>query len=75
MLIRARIYLGDGVYGGFDGAHVVLMTKDERGKAKDCIFLEPEVLEALRLYVERLQRVLPGCSSMDDLPERMEGSR
>lgn len=51
----SKSYLGDGVYIDFDGYALVLTT--ENGiDVTNRIVLEPEVYEALMLYVERLKR-------------------
>ena len=54
MTVTARkTYLGDAVYAVFDQyGDLVLTTEDGRG-ATNTIVLEPEVLAALWLYVER----------------------
>jgi hypothetical protein len=44
-----RRYLGDGVYGGFDGEAIVLSV--ENGVAAREIVLEPEVWAALAAWV------------------------
>lgn len=46
-------YLGDGVYASFDGYHVWLDTRMQETVHK--IALEPDVLEALTRYVERMK--------------------
>ena len=51
-----KVYLGDSVYAAFDGYHIVLTT--ENGLPDDpskTIALEPQVLQALNLYAERLK--------------------
>ena len=48
-----KSYLGDSVYADWDGCSVVLTTENGYG-ASNTIVLEPQVLEALRLYVKRL---------------------
>ena len=45
-------YLGDGVYASFDGYQIWLRTPRENGD--HTIALEPEVLRALKEYVNRL---------------------
>ena len=50
-----RRYLGDGVYAGFDGFHIVLWLDDTGAQGPDAIALEPPVLSALWEY----QKVLP----------------
>ena len=45
------VYLGDGVYASFDGYQVWLAVNDHNNKV---IALEPQVFEALKLYVEKL---------------------
>ena len=46
-------YLGDGVYASFDGYQIWLRTTREDG-IDHMIALEPEVLRALKEYVNRL---------------------
>jgi hypothetical protein len=48
-------YLGDGVYGFFDGYGIRLRTGDHRdGEFDQEIFLEPEVLYSLNKFYERV---------------------
>ena len=54
MELQFRVYLGDSVYVGFDGYHVVLTT--ENGiEATNKIFLDPSVLRNLDEYREALK--------------------
>lgn len=46
-------YLGDSVYAEFDGYGIVLTTENGEGPSNR-IVLEPQVLESLNRYVERL---------------------
>lgn len=46
-------YLGDGVYVGFDGYHVVLWTERDRGR--ETIFLDAHVLQSFQSYLARLK--------------------
>jgi len=48
-------YLGDSVYAKFDGYHIVLTTENGFGPS-NTICLEPEVLEALNAYNERVNK-------------------
>ena len=43
-------YLGDSVYAEFDGYHVILTTENGAGPS-NTIAIEPQVFEALRLYI------------------------
>jgi hypothetical protein len=51
--LRNERYLGDGVYAGFDGYHVVLYTSDgvQHGKP---IYLDHEVRRHLVRYFKQL---------------------
>lgn len=51
--MKDEIYLGDGVYAGQDGYHIWLWTSDGVRQSEP-IALEPEVLDALNAYRERL---------------------
>lgn len=53
-----KIYLGDSVYASFDGYHIILTTENGY-KPSNTIALEPEVLDALYLYVENLKNSIP----------------
>ena len=46
-------YLGDGVYVIFDGYGIQLRANDARHPT-DTIYLEPEVLEALNRFIDRV---------------------
>lgn len=48
-----RDYLGDGVYASFDGYHVNLAVNHHENHA---VALEPQVLDALTRYVERVRQ-------------------
>jgi hypothetical protein len=47
-------YLGDGCYASFDGWSIVLRAPREGGD--HFIYLEPEVLHALKEYLASLER-------------------
>ena len=47
-------YLGDGVYGIFDGYGIWLHANDHKDPT-DKIYLEPSVLRALNLFDEQLK--------------------
>ena len=52
-ILTEKVYLGDAVYGSFDGYYVVLTT--ENGiRATNTICLEPEVLIATRDYLTQM---------------------
>jgi hypothetical protein len=57
-----KMYLGDSVYAYFDGYAIVLTTENGYGPS-NTIVLEPEVMQALRLYDERLHVAEPGSQS------------
>ncbi len=52
--LREKSYLGDGVYAGFDGYHIVFYLDDGSGPYNE-ISLEPEVLQRLDNYRESLK--------------------
>lgn len=47
-------YLGDGVYGDFDGIHIVLTAENYNGR--NVIYLEPSVLRALMEMNDEINR-------------------
>lgn len=47
-------YLGDGVYASFDGYHVVLDLRAQDSTTR--IALEPQVIEALKMFCDDLTR-------------------
>lgn len=47
-------YLGDAVYAGFDGYHVVLGTSNGM-EMTNIIYLEPRVVKCLQDYVQALR--------------------
>ena len=51
-----RAYIGDGVYAGYDGYHIVLST-DRDGKS-ETIYLDNEVYRNLVAYHDRLAVLL-----------------
>lgn len=52
--LHDRDYLGDGVYVGHDGYHIVLWLESPGAFGPGAIALEPEALRALHRYVERI---------------------
>jgi hypothetical protein len=57
MVEVGKLYLGDAVYAAFDGYHLVLTT--ENGIAiTNAIFLEPNVVKALELYLDKLKAAI-----------------
>src|SRR5262245_46316090 len=50
-----KIYLGDSVYADFDGFAITLTTENGYGPT-NTIHMEPEVVEAFRLYVRHLRK-------------------
>ncbi len=53
-MIETKEYLGDSVYAEFDG-HGIVLTTENMDTPSNVIVLEPEVLDALNKYVERLK--------------------
>ncbi|HAT1964771.1 TPA: hypothetical protein JAG59_002001 [Legionella pneumophila] len=50
-------YLGDGVYAFFDGYGIWLRTgHHEERRCDNKIYLEPDVLESLNMFVEKATR-------------------
>lgn len=47
-------YLGDAVYAAFDGYHAVLRVNDPRNTEEPTIYLEPNVVDALFEFLERV---------------------
>ena len=50
-------YLGDGVYVNFDGFGIWLHA-NSHDKPTDRIYLEPQILQSLNEYVERMRKVI-----------------
>lgn len=61
-----KYYLGDGVYVDFDGFAFVLTTENGIPPPQNEIILEPQVIEALLRYVERIG---------SELKQRREGAK
>lgn len=49
-----EIYLGDGCYASFDGWQICLRAPREEGD--HVIYMEPQVLQAFKEYVDSLPR-------------------
>lgn len=47
-------YLGDSVYADVDYGSVILTTENDSSGPSNTIFLEPNVLQALKRYIERM---------------------
>lgn len=60
-----KVYLGDSVYAEYDGYGIILTTENGYG-ASNRIFFEPEVLEMLEAYLNRLKSK-PDTSINDNL--------
>lgn len=56
--LQNKEYLGDGVYVGHDGYHVIIYLEDEGVYGRNSIALEPSVLIALENYTKKV-RALP----------------
>ena len=54
--LEHKEYIGDGVYVGYDGYHIVLFLQDTGAYGLNAIALEPSVLGALNEYAEKLSR-------------------
>lgn len=52
--MKTKTYLGDGVYAEIRPYHLVLTTEDGISVTNE-IFLEPEVLEALQLFLKKTE--------------------
>lgn len=50
-------YIGDSVYADFDGYAFVLTTENGMGPS-NTIVLEPQIMEALKEYVQHISREL-----------------
>lgn len=58
-MINKPLYLGDAVYVNFDGCSVTLTTDShEPADAKNIIYLEPRIIEALDDYLTRLREFI-----------------
>jgi hypothetical protein len=55
--LQKPVYLGDGLYAGFDGWQIRLAAHNGVATTNE-VFLEPEVLKAFLEYAERLRRAL-----------------
>lgn len=53
--LQDRAYLGDGVYVGHDGYHIVLWVESPGAFGLGAVALEPPVLKRLEEYRERLR--------------------
>lgn len=51
--MSTKAYIGDGVYADLDGFAVVLTTEDGIS-VQNRIVLEPEIVESLLLWLERV---------------------
>lgn len=60
-------YLGDGVYVGHDGYHIVLWLESTGAYGRDAIALEPAVLRNLEDYVRLYQA--REASDTEETPE------
>ena len=54
-----KIYLGDSVYADFDGFHVVLTTENGDGSTGNRICLDPDVIYALKRYIDIVHESAP----------------
>ena len=53
-----KVYIGDSVYAEIENGMIKLTTENGReGDPSNTIFLEPEVLDALNRYVERIKAI------------------
>lgn len=66
----AKQYLGDGVYVGFDG-FVLVLSAENGVHATDTIYLEPQVLESLVLYIDELKQASRKAARSNARVERL----
>ena len=68
-------YIGDGVYVEYDGFGIWLLANDHLAPT-DKIYLEPEVLEALNRFLERIKDETSKTKDSQKMaqPEQMEDS-
>ena len=63
-------YMGDSVYIGHDGYHLILVTNNGGPEMSNRIAIEPSVLEAINRYHKRIKekyaKVPPGESDVRD---------
>ena len=52
-----RVYLGDGLYGEFDGYGIKLLT--ERDDRAHWVYLEPEVMQSFLDWIKALMLTYP----------------
>lgn len=50
--MKAKAYIGDSVYAQIDDYGRIALTTEDGESASNLIYLEREVYEALKLYVE-----------------------
>lgn len=50
--MKTQMYLGDGVYGTFDGQSITLQANGIDLQATDTIVLEPDVIQALKVWIK-----------------------
>lgn len=54
MVEKPKMYLGDGVYAIFDG-YGIWLHANSHDNPTDKIYLEPQVLSALNMFVKRIK--------------------
>jgi hypothetical protein len=56
--VIGKCYLGDGVYAGFDGYHIVLTTQHGESRPNNIIYLDPNVIAQLLQYLDNMQPLI-----------------
>lgn len=68
----SKQYLGDSVYADFDGYNIILTTENGFGPSNK-IILEPEVLEALIEYRQKIKEEITWKNLKNEVENKNEG--
>lgn len=65
--MKKEVYLGDGLYAGFDGFMYYLIT--DRDNGTHYVALEPDVLMTFIKYIEKKSGVTITIKKVEEVPE------
>jgi hypothetical protein len=73
-MMAEKIYLGDSVYGTFEGERITLTTENGYG-ASNVIVFEPEVLAAFCAWIQSIQKRAADAAIVNWVEQRKQSER
>ena len=71
-MVGKKHYIGDGVYGNYDGYRIILTTEDGTG-IQNTIYFEPDTLKVFEDYVRWIREADASLAAGEIVPETPKG--